>query len=223
MTLKINDGILLKFSVGIGNNINSAEKALMVAKQKKTDSLYNIEINDVASSEAILDKNIESIVSSFLKIKEYLSKNNPPLLKDLENFKYDKKTGLLNRIGYFIEIEDFKLKHDKRCILFFDADNMHDINEKYGYDFVDKYLIVVGKTLEKSIRDKNKKDRFPDVLGYESDSTIFHRKNDSAGDEFIVNIAYDKPDFEFAKKIAKRYLDNIYLAQKELSKELNLF
>jgi GGDEF domain-containing protein len=233
MKKKVKDGILLKFSVGIGNNIASAEEALMLAKKNKNkNNLYNIYVND--SNRKDIDNknnNMKSLEKSYSKLKKFILKNNPSLVKDLDVFKYDQKTGLLNRIGYFIELEQLKLKKSNRLILFFDADDMHDVNEKYFYekyfyDFVDKYLIEIGKTLNKNIRcykkDCKKKRGF-DILGYNSKNTIFHRKNDSAGDEFIVNIEYNKKDCDLAKKIAKRYLDNIYLAQKELSKKLGVF
>ena len=185
--------------------------------------LYNIEVNNTINDEVIVDENIQKVVDSYFKIKDYILENNPSLLDDLNKFKYDQKTGLLNRVGYFIEIHKQKVKNTNRAIIFFDADFMHDVNEEYSYDFVDKYLIEIGKSFKKHIRFEKKGDRGVDILGYDDVNTIFHRKNDSAGDEFILNIECNKKDYKIAKNIAKRYLNYMYDAQRNLSKKLNLF
>jgi GGDEF domain-containing protein len=218
MTTKF-DGVLLKFSVGVGYTLLNAENALWKAKKNKNkDVLYNICISNKKTKEVLFKD--KRIITSYNKLKKFLQKNNPSLIKDLENFKYDPKTKLLNKLGYLLELNEINTK--ERCILFLDVDNLHDINTKYGYSFVDKYLIKVGQELNKNIRQKNRKDFSYDVLNYVSSNNLFHRKNDSAGDEFIINLEYKEKDLKLAKKIAERYLEKIYSAQKKLSKKLNL-
>lgn len=220
MISKDDEGILIRFSVGIGYTISDAEKAVLLAKNSKNKNhLYNIRTLEENKIRTKLDTKLP-IVKSYYKLQSYLEKNNPNLLSDLDNFKYDKKTGLLNRVGYIIELNKSYISK-KRCVIFLDADYMHEINEKHGYKFVDKYLNESAKELQKNIRQKHIKKRV-DILFYIND-VFFHRKNDSAEDEFVIDLDYNQENLDFAKKIAKRYLENIYSAQKRLSKKLKLF
>jgi len=87
---------------------------------------------------------------------------------------------------------------------------MHLLNKKYGYETVDRYLEAIGKALSENIRyskDRNEKDllKIKDLLN--------NRKNDAAGDEFIIDLSCNK---KYLKQIAERYITNCYEYQKKL-------
>lgn len=209
----MNEKILIKLSVGIGHNLLEAEEALKVAKKNKhKHKKFNIEIyagpklkyTDVIPSE---------IIEAYLRLEKRLS-NSPKDLIDLEILKRDPKTKLLNKLGYYIEKQ--KLENTKkytpknRYILLFDADSMHFLNKKYGYETVDRYLETVGKALSENIRDsKDRKEK--DMLKIKD--LLNNRKNDAAGDEFIIDLFCDK---KYLRQIAERYITNCYEYQKRL-------
>lgn len=209
----MNEKILIKLSVGIGHNLLEAEEALKVAKKNKhKHKKFNIEIyagpklkyTDVIPSE---------IIEAYLRLEKRLS-NSPKDLIDLEILKRDPKTKLLNKLGYYIEKQ--KLENTKkytpknRYILLFDADSMHFLNKKYGYETVDRYLEAVGKALSENIRDsKDRKEK--DMLKIKD--LLNNRKNDAAGDEFIIDLSCDK---KYLRHIAERYIINCYEYQKRL-------
>lgn len=209
----MNEKILIKLSVGIGHNLLEAEEALKVAKKNKhKHKKFNIEIyagpklkyTDVIPSE---------IIDAYLRLEKRLS-NSPKDLIDLEILKRDPKTKLLNKLGYYIEKQKLentkKYNHKNRYILLFDADSMHFLNKKYGYETVDKYLEAVGQALSENIRDsKDRKEK--DMLKIKD--LLNNRKNDAAGDEFIIDLFCDK---KYLRQIAERYITNCYEYQKRL-------
>lgn len=98
-----------------------------------------------------------------------LTIENRELKKDVKKYKYDKLTGLEERVD-FRENIDLKIKEK---IPFFismvDINDLHSINKDHGYRAGDKVIKEVGKTIE-------------DVMdGYENCS-IYR----IGGDEFIV-------------------------------------
>ena len=205
------EGVVIRLSVGIGKNILEAEEALKIAKRKKHQKKeFNIEIY----SGKPIPYTIElpnKVVSAYLRLENKLS-NSKDSLKDLEMLKRDHKTGLLNRFGYFVEKNKLikQKKYGKhRHILFFDADSMHSLNNKYGYVFVDKYLTAIGKALNENIRNRDKKD----ILNV--GDPLNNRRNDTAGDEFIIDISCKE---EEVLNITKRYLRKCYEYQRKIKK-----
>lgn len=196
----------INLSVGIGRNILEAEKALINAKKKKHNNRkYNIEIysGKKIKSEIIISK---ELIDAYLRLEKNLS-HSPKLLKDLEILKRDPKTKLLNKLGYYIEKQKLEIQNkyhkNKRYIILFDADSMHTLNKKYGYKAVDKQLECIGKALKENIRLTTKDYRTEKDLINIKD-VLNNRKNDSAGDEFIIDLYCNKKDLI---TIAKRYLD----------------
>lgn len=218
MTRKDLTGVVIKLSVGIGKNILEAEQALKIAKQKKHNSKeFNIEIY---SGPNLKYKNnlSKEWEDAYLRIEKNLSNFTNAVL-DLEILKKDPKTGLLNRFGYYIErkklIDQQKYNPKDRYIILFDGDSMHNLNKKYGYSVVDKYLEEIGKALLKNIRNsKNRKEK--DILKIKD--LLNTRKNDATGDEFIIDLSCPKDQLI---KITERYLTNCYEYQKKLSEKLN--
>lgn len=207
MTKKL-DGIIIRLSVGIGRNILEAEEALKIAKKRKYQKkAFNIKIY---TGEKIKElKNIsKNAVSAYLRLEKKLLDSKS--LKDLEILKTDPKTGLLNRFGYFIEKHKLKKQRKygkKRFIILFDADSMHNLNNKYGYTVVDKYLNTIGKALRDTTRHRDTKNT------HNVGDALYNRRNDTAGDEFIVDISCKREDLI---NITKRYLTKCYEYQKKL-------
>jgi len=71
----------------------------------------------------------------------------------------DELTGLLNRRGFFIHVEQY-LKMVKRqkvgvLMLYADLDNLKDINDRYGHKEGDSALIQVAKILRQNFRESD--------------------------------------------------------------------
>jgi len=203
----------IKLSVGIGRNIAEAEYALKIAKKNKyKPQKFNIQI--YSGKKLNCDKPVpKTIIDAYLRLEKKLS-DSPKALLDLEKFKKDPKTKLLNKLGYYIEKTKLEQKKeynpDQRFILLFDADSMHDLNKKYGFAKVDKYLEAIGKALNDNIRDSLER-KEKDLLKIKD--LLNNRKNDSAGDEFIIDLSCDK---KHLRTIAERYLIKCYEYQKKI-------
>jgi hypothetical protein len=214
------DKVVIRLSVGIGKNIEEAEEALLVAKTKKSkNNFFNIEIYNKKEKIEPKEEDYNKIIDSYLKLEDFLvNTNNCDKLKYLESFLYDSKTSLLNRVGYIIQIHKLKKenKYNNRVILFFDVDDMHLLNTKYGYTKVDEYLELIGKTLFNCIR-KKRELQDQDFLNVIRNNPIPHRRNDSAGDEFVIDLNCPDYDFNIAKKVTIKYLTEIYKNQEEIS------
>jgi GGDEF domain-containing protein len=207
------EDVVIKVSVGIGRNMGEAEAALSRAKAKKKEGrYYNIETYE--GMPLSCDAPYESqAVRSYLRLEQKLEEQGDIAgLCDLENLKYDLKTGLLNRMGY--EVEVLKLKnrgaYTDRVIILIDGDDMKGANSRLGYEGTDRYLACIGSALKGQVRqrdDSDRKARNVDIL--------INRKNDSGGDEFIVDIGCD---VRFAEGIARRYVHAIYQEQAGLGR-----
>jgi len=206
-------GVVIKLSVGIGRNIKEAEEALKIAKKNKhKNKRFNIEIY-IGPKLKYTDTINSEIIDAYFRLEKKLS-NCPTALKDLEIFKRDPKTKLLNKLGYYIEKQKLevnkKYNPKNRFLFLFDADSMHLLNKKYGYETVDKYLETIGNALSEKIR--RSRDRMKtDLLKIRNQ--LHNRKNDAAGDEFIIDLSCNQKDL---RKIAERYITNCYEYQKKL-------
>lgn len=69
---------------------------------------------------------------------------------------HDNLTGLANRQLYFdriaLAIERAKRRQEKLVVFFIDTDNFKSINDTYGHDIGDKYLIAIGERLAHALR-----------------------------------------------------------------------
>lgn len=205
------DDVMIKVSIGIGRNIAEAEEALCSAKRRKSECrYYNIE---TYRGEPLLPPDLERtrVVESFLRLEQRLLLSGlDECITDLEMMKYDSKTGLLNRTGYEVEVQKLRNRYayDDRVIILIDGDDMKRANSMLGYEGTDRYLEAIGRALKCQVRQNVfGKDgiREPDVL--------VNRKNDSGGDEFIVDV---QCPYDEVKKIAMRCVDAMYAAQREL-------
>ncbi|MFA5746238.1 MAG: diguanylate cyclase [archaeon] len=211
--MKIEDSaIIIKLSAGIGRNLREAEETLKIAKTKKYRKTYNIELYSGPRLKSTVKNLPKEVINSYKRLEIELSKSKSAI-SDLEVLKRDPKTGLLNKTGYLIEKEKLKShnKYNSRFVILFDCDSMHRLNQRYGYCFVDKYLTLIGNTLNNCTRKDNHRKEKDIII---TQDPLMHRKNDSAGDEFIIDISCKEKDI---KNVAKRYLAEIYNAQKKLA------
>ncbi len=206
--------VVIKVSIGIGRNIEEAEAGLAMAKQRKHEGrLYNIE----HYSGKPLAHEVETsnkTVQSYLRLEDKLSQmDDKEGRDDLENLKQDPKTGLLNKVGYMVEVAKLRKesKYDNRLIILIDGDNMKQANTLLGYEVTDEYLEVMGRALKRQIR--SIETPFNNVRNTD---ILLNRKNDSGGDEFIIDISCDHAHAEL---VAKRYVEAMYLAQLELNRK----
>jgi len=211
--------VIAKLSVGIGYTIKEAGEALLFAKTKKNKNLFlNIEIYNGKNKLEIQENDYNETINSYNELEKFLIETkNQDKLKCLESFLYDPKTNLLNRIGYNLQINKLKKenKYKNRAILFFDVDDMHSLNEKLGYNKTDNCLKLIGQTLNHCIR-KNRELEDQDFLNVTVNDPISHRKNDNVGDEFIIDLHCPNNDLSIAKKVAIRYLSEIYKEQENI-------
>ncbi|MFH1064022.1 MAG: diguanylate cyclase [Candidatus Woesearchaeota archaeon] len=205
------EGVLITVSVGIGQNTSEAELALKVAKGKKSKRLTHNIVTYTGSP--IKERPLEhsDVVDSYLNLERMLKgQNNEEGLRNLEMMKLDPRTRLLNKLGYAVTRSKMISNgtYRNRIILFMDGDNMKDMNTQYGYSVTDRYITAMGRALARNLRQKND----PGTDTRDSDA-LGHRYNDSGGDEFIVDLSCPG---EYSKNVAKRCIDVMYDAQRQL-------
>jgi GGDEF domain-containing protein len=212
------DDVMIKVSIGIGRNITEAEHSLAQAKQRKGDgNYYNIRVYGCKPLPAPEPEH-NPVVDSFLRLEQrLLSEGFEDEISDLDSLKYDAKTGLLNRMGYEVEVR--KLHHREayadRVIILIDGDNMKHTNTLLGYEETDRYLEAIGRALKSQIRQAQSSKKGSSETDRETD-VLVNRKNDSGGDEFIIDLGCD---YCHAGNIAKRYVDAMYQAQAALERK----
>lgn len=109
---------------------------------------------------------------------------------------HDALTGLPNRSCFLSQVEQTLARakrhpEHKFALLFLDLDNFKQINDNYGHQVGDQFLVEVSRRLTESVRDNDVVAR----LG---------------GDEFVVLLDLI-PDSELAEDIATRIVDKIAL------------
>jgi diguanylate cyclase (GGDEF)-like protein len=213
----IMERVAIKVSIGIGRNMAEAEQSLAVAKARKHEKrVYNIElylgtplVQEAHDAQHLGASN--PAVRSYMRLEEKLGQQQDKAgLKDLQNLKYDPLTGLLNRMGYAVEVAKLKQegRYHNRVIILIDGDNMKETNTRLGYRKTDQYLTMIGRALKRQVRQRDntdKKARNVDIL--------LNRKNDSGGDEFIIDLSCP---YHHAEPIARRYVGAMYTAQVKL-------
>ncbi|EKD70465.1 MAG: sensory box/GGDEF family protein [uncultured bacterium] len=106
---------------------------------------------------------------------------------------YDTLTGLPNRFYYheiFQKILDKSMRDGTNFAIFFiDADDFKNINDTYGHDIGDKYLIYIAQQLKESIKDSDVVARF-------------------AGDEFIICVNNIRGK-QLIDKVAEKILETL--------------
>lgn len=149
---------------------------------------------------------IESILSTFLNVVGSV-KAIYKYTKDLEYYATrDPLTNLYNQ-RVFWELIDYESKRAKRhnysfSLLVIDLDNFKTVNDTYGHDFGDKFLVEVANLLENSVRP--------------SDIVSMY-----GGDEFVIILP--ETNGEGAYIVAQRILKNAekYFIQTPDSKTIN--
>jgi GGDEF domain-containing protein len=207
------DDVVIKVSIGIGHNLAEAEQSLARAKSKKHQQrYYNVETyrSDPLPSP---DTEPNPVVDSFIRLeKRLLSQGMEEDVVDLHNLKYDSKTGLLNRMGYAVEVKKLmeRYAYNNRIIILIDGDDMKKANSTLGYEQTDRYIEAIGRALKSSLR------QTPFTkTGMRETDVLLNRKNDSGGDEFIVDL---ECPYHQAETVAMRYVDAMYAAQREVGK-----
>lgn len=207
---------LITLSCGIGRSYEESVNALFEAKGNKGKTEYNIIVYTGPRLRSKLHEGIKEKATKYLDLSKKLNLEQRKLLDEIA--LYDPVTGLLNKVGFTIKILEFQNKGiDEGYYLFFDIDDLHELNIKLGYTKVDLYLESIGRTIHDSLRYHNLyplAEGIPDIAG--------HRLNESAGDEFLIFVPgkYTSENTEEIRKIAERILEKIYENQKKLSKEL---
>ncbi|MBW2971449.1 diguanylate cyclase [Candidatus Woesearchaeota archaeon] len=206
------DGVLITLSVGIGRNILEAEQALLSAKRFKGDGRrYNIEVYAGEPLDCPCFQPSPA-AEGYLRLESLLMElSDADGLEDLEMLKFDPKTGLLNRTGYETEVLRLRQRggYGERCFILLDGDNMKQVNSSFGYGVTDSYLVAVGAALKGCVRQVHE-----DGSEVRDLDMLVNRKNDSGGDEFVIDVGCD---YVHAEDIARRCIDSVYDAQARLS------
>ena len=208
---------LIKLSCGVGKSYEEAVTALFEAKGKKGKNEYNIIVYDGPRLQSKIHEGIKEKAKTYLDLSKSLTPGQKKWLDQIT--LYDPVTGLLNKVGFAIRIDEFQKKGLlEGYYIFFDIDDLHDWNVKLGYTIVDKYLEAIGKTIKDNLRFHNLypiAEGIPDIAG--------HRFNESAGDEFLIFIPgkHTLENDQEVIKIAERILTKVYENQKKLCKQLD--
>lgn len=119
-----------------------------------TNSLNDINTIFNSSGEYVLNIN-----DSFIQFKTNISTKGCVItLIDLTNeYKekkkieyerdYDVLTGLLNRRGFSLKVENLIKRNNSGALYMIDIDNLKMMNDDYGHDFGDEYIKIVGNYL----------------------------------------------------------------------------
>ena len=189
-------------SCGIGFSFEEASRAMQQAKNKKHIH-YNIQIYKGPRLKSKFPERFKQKVRDYFKLSKQLSKKQKEILENL--VLYDYLTGMYNKTGYILRLEELKLKGVKEgYYILFDLDDLHYWNKKLGYAGVDKFIESFGNELLNNIRHETIEGRMPDILG--------HRLNESAGDEFLlfIPLKHNKENSEIVMKLIKRLIDKVY-------------
>jgi len=200
---------LITLSCGIGRSYKEATKAVIKAKKNKKKRYYNLVIYSGNRLQSKIHWVFKKKAEDFFVLSKKL---DPKYQEILENFcLHDPVTGLLNKTGFVIKLEELKKRGiEQGYYIFFDIDNLHDWNSKIGYAKVDEYLEMIGKEILKRTKHHelyNQEIRAEDIA--------VHRLNESAGDEFLIfaPAKHNNKNLNYVKSLAERLIRNIYEKQ----------
>ncbi len=210
---KIKNKEIITFSLGIGNSEKVAENALKEAKKNKMNP-YSVIVN--LESDLNYDNECDDKRDENDKIRELFDyiKNNYGQDHKVKEFltliTKDPLTNCYNPLGKMI-FEEENSNKNIYYYLFFDGNDMHELNKIHGYDYVSNLLSLSGKALSQNIRFNDS------VVKMES-----YRQHGSAGDEFLVKIYSDNElSKEELKNIGLRLLTAIYITQVDSKERKN--
>src|SRR3989344_6683395 len=202
---------VMTVSCGIGRSFEEAVAAMRIAKKTKGQE-YNIKVYKGERLRSKLHEVFKQRAKEYFELSNALTNDQK---KILENFSLrDPLTGLLNKIGFVLKLEELKKSGiNSGYYILFDLDDLHEWNQKLGYSKVDRYIEEIGKVIVSNIRQRNDK-LTSDLVG--------HRLNESAGDEFLIFIPSEesKEKLEKIKTMTKRIIDKINEAQLKIPKTL---
>ncbi len=69
--------------------------------------------------------------------------------------RHDHMTGLLNREGFLLQLEQCRERNDSHVVLIVDADHFKRINDRYGHPKGDEALMKIAKALQYAVRRKD--------------------------------------------------------------------
>ena len=200
---------LITLSCGIGRSYEEATKAVIKAKKNKKKKYYNLAIYSGTRLKSKIHGVFKKKAEDFFILSKQL---DPKYQEILENFcLHDPVTGLLNKTGFVIKLEELKKRGiEEGYYIFFDIDDLHDWNSKIGYSKVDEYLEMIGKEILKRTRHHhlyNQEIRAEDIA--------VHRLNESAGDEFLIFVPakHNNKNLDYVKSLAERLIRNVYEKQ----------
>lgn len=212
ITNKIKNKEIITFSLGIGNSEKVAENALKEAKKNKMNPysvIVDLESNLDCGNECN-DKGEEN--DKIRELFDYIKNNygqDHKVKEFLTLITKDPLTNCYNPLGKMIFEEENSNKNT--YYLFFDGNDMHELNKIHGYDYVSNLLSLSGKALSQNIRFNDS------VVKMES-----YRQHGSAGDEFLVKIYSDNElSKEELKNIGLRLLTAIYITQVDSKERKN--
>ena len=137
---------VMTVSCGIGRSFEEAVAAMRIAKKTKGQE-YNIRVYRGERLRSKLHEVFKQRAKEYFELSNALTNDQK---KILENFSLrDPLTGLLNKIGFVLKLEELKkLGINSGDYILFDLDDLHEWNQKIGYSKVDKYIEEIGKVIE---------------------------------------------------------------------------
>lgn len=108
-------------------------------------------------------------VEQISSLQRLLTENKAIKNKMEEEALHDRMTGLLNRNCFNLDIASFKFLKPNVGILYFDLNNLKEVNDKYRHEAGDQLIILLAKSIQQTSLG------FPDSFAYRI-----------GGDEFIL-------------------------------------
>ncbi len=233
------DDVIIKVSIGIGRTISESQTALLSTKKNKNEEGYNILVysDNLKKDEINFEKKVEldeleKEVDEDIKILIKYKKDQgvyEDLQKIIERKSIDINTHSLRPYGLILKEREIPA-NPNTFYLFIDCDNMHDLNNEFGFRNVTEKINLIGKSLAKSIRyserrakenitekenrsgmDRRKDGIVKDIIHYVT------RYHGGAGDEFVVRV--DCKDENAAVNVSERLIKSIYKAQEIQNKK----
>lgn len=218
------EGRIIKFGVGIGYSLAAAIDAKTQAKQVgRAES--NVVTNYNFPPETIETPD-ETNAHNYLFVRGIVERSPDPVEREAGLIAHgklllDPRTGLCNKLGYHVAIEELKQKGvSTGYFIYMDGNNMKSHNDRQGELKVDKLLSTIGKTITSHVRTLNGKK--PGKRQHETyHDVVAHRVNDSGGDEFLIflNLEHNETNDRLVEDRARLILDSVYTAQKEFLRE----
>ena len=95
---------------------------------------------------------LEKEKENYDELLRLLAKEELRLVNLKDTMKKDPLTGCLNRAAFEKSSRRFVSEHKKGCLVFLDLDYLKEINDSYGHEGGDSYLVCFAENMKQALR-----------------------------------------------------------------------